>query len=264
MSMKFLVLEILKENLTYKKNYMKIKIVLFSLVLFFSCKKNDDLSARTGESYRLSPSCNPVNVFNSQIQYGTMKDQDNNVYRTIKIGDQEWMVENLRTTRYRNGDSLTEITDNQGWSAINFGAYCYYKNNQFNNCSYGKLYNWYAISDSRNIAPEGWHVPTEDDWQVLENYLRTNQASQLKTKGTDYWLTPNTNANNNTGFSALPGGNRTDDGYFSLMTYSGLWWTSTKYDDKSALVRFMMFNNESIKRCANTYKTGLSIRCVKD
>jgi len=197
-------------------------------------------------------------------QRGTLTDVDGNVYKTVKIGNQWWMAENLKVTRYRNGDSIPHAPNADTWSGhtssgqlqrgvsipmskydVTTGAYCNYNNDEGNVATYGRLYNWYAVADSRNIAPAGWHVPTDADWKQLEMYLGMSQAQadasfergtdeggKLKEADTTHWEPPNTGATNESGFSALPGGLRWVLGKFrSMGSYASFWSSTVNRDD---------------------------------
>jgi uncharacterized protein (TIGR02145 family) len=139
---------------------------------------------------------------------GIPVDIDGNEYHTVIIGGQEWMVENLRVTPYRNGDPIPNVSDTTSWRALTTGAYCSYDNDPSCSAMYGNLYNWYAVNDFRQIAPEGWHVPTYEEWIVLETHLGgdTIAGGKLKESGTEHWRAPNVGGTNESGFSALPGG----------------------------------------------------------
>lgn len=133
----------------------------------------------------------------------TVTDIDGNVYKTVTIGNQAWMAENLKVMRYRNGDAIPNVTGGTDWSNLSTGAYCSYDNDDNNIDTYGLLYNWYAVDDSRNLAPEGWHVPTDEEWKELEMYLGmsqseaddtgyrgTDEGGKLKEVGTTHWQSP--------------------------------------------------------------------------
>lgn len=212
---------------------------------------------------------------------GTVTDIDGNVYQTIQIGDQEWMMENLKVTHYRNGDSIPEVTDNSTWIVLTTGAYCNYDNNEGNVFTYGRLYNWYAVDDSRGIAPDGWHVPSDDEWKELEMYLGMTQAQaddtgergtdeggKLKETGYEHWNSPNTGATNEIGFTALPGGYRDsyDGGIFRDFGYHALFWTSTEYQSNHSCERELFYHNSMVSRCNSYYikNEGFSVRCVRD
>jgi uncharacterized protein (TIGR02145 family) len=226
-----------------------------------SCKKDDS-----------SPE-NPTNgkttaVFNSLLTYEIMTDQDGNTYNTITIGTQTWMAENLRTTKYQNGDAIPELTDNTSWVNSTSGAYCNYGNTTgFDTiATYGRLYNGYVISDSRSIAPEGWHVPSNDEWTTLINYLGgdTVAGSKLKEINTTHWESPNEGTTNESGFTALPAGYRSIDGEFLSMSYYSQWWSSSVTDAANAKLRSMVYFSNDIGSGEVSMKYGFSIRCIKD
>jgi uncharacterized protein (TIGR02145 family) len=197
---------------------------------------------------------------------GTVTDIDGNVYNTITIGTQVWMAENLKTTKYRNGNAIPNVTDNATWAALTTGAYCNYNNDANNVAIYGRLYNWYALSDSRNIAPIGWHVSTDAEWTTLTSYLggETGAGGKLKETGTSHWASPNTGATNQTGFTALPGGARFYNGPFDFFEYTGCWWTSTEGSTSSAWGISMYYNDGNKPRTNFPKYYGFSVRCVKD
>jgi uncharacterized protein (TIGR02145 family) len=212
------------------KKIIKISVlVLFVILVINGCKKGDN-----------SPS-NPYNgkttaVFNTGLTYGTMTDQDGNIYKTITIGTQTWMAENLRTTKYRDSTEIPNVTDNTAWEALTTGAYCNYNNTTSADtiATYGRLYNWYAATDSRNIAPAGWHVPTDAEWTTLTTYLGGESVAggKMKETGITHWISPNTGATNESGFSALPSGTRNWYDDFDFFIYLGVstnFWSTTAY-----------------------------------
>jgi len=136
----------------------------------------------------------------------TETDYDGNVYHTVTIGTQIWMVENLKTTHYRNGDPIPNVPDNTQWSNLTTSAYCNYNNDANNAKTYGLLYNWYAAINSLNICPVGWHVPSANEWKKLETYMGGVGVAggKMKEAGTTHWISPNTKAGNSSGFSGLP------------------------------------------------------------
>lgn len=208
-------------------------------------------------------------VFNTTKTYGTMTDQNGNTYKTITIGTQTWMAENLRVTKYRNGDPIPNVTDNTAWATLTTGAYCSYGNtaNKDDIASYGRLYNWYAASDSRNIAPLGWHVPTDAEWTTLTTYLSgaTVAGGKMKEAGTTHWTSPNTSATNESGFTALPSGYRgTNDGTFNYLGNYGNWWSSTAYGAANAWFRFMDYFTAYCCRDDYLKQNGFAVRLVKD
>jgi uncharacterized protein (TIGR02145 family) len=203
------------------------------------------------------------------IETGTVADIDGNVYITVKIGNQWWMAENLKVIHYRNGDPVTNLTDSTEWSNllhIYTEAYCDYNNIPSNSIIYGKLYDWYAVNDSRNLAPTGWHISTDAEWTTLTDYLggASNADEKLKEIGTIHWQGTNIGATNETGFTALPGGGRDANGSFSSLRDGGFWWTSTEADLYSAWCRGMTYDNNEVGRGYMYKSYGFSVRCVKD
>jgi uncharacterized protein (TIGR02145 family) len=223
--------------------------------------------------------CGSENVHNPNLTYGSMTDQDGNVYKTIVIGSQKWMAENLKTCHYRNGDIIPNLVGNFNWEYSNVGAFCWYNNDSASyNCPYGKLYNGYTISDPRNVCPIGWHVPAISEWTILSNYLGGSAVSggKMKSSAIDYWLQPNINAENTSGFSGLPGGFRAYHGSFDTLNAGGFWWSSSNcnsiYQNTRPLNIILGYNfNQTVigGGCSvdvgwNLYNSGLSIRCVND
>jgi len=207
----------------------------------------------------------------------TVTDIDGNVYQTVTIGTQLWMAENLKVIHYRNGDAIPNVTDATEWEILSTGAYCNYNNNSSNADTYGQLYNWYAVNDSRNIAPEGWHVPSDAEWKELEMYLGmsqseadaeglrgTDEGGKLKETGTTHWISPNTGATNESGFSALPGGYRNHDGYFSIVGSYAYFWSSTEYLSYFAWSRLLYYYYSVVNRISNDKECGFSVRCLRD
>jgi len=193
-------------------------------------------------------------------------DFDGNVYKTVKIGTQIWTAENLKVTHYRNGDPIPNVTDNTEWSNLTTGAYCNYNNDPTNAITYGKLYNWYAVADSRNLAPIGWHVPSDAEWQTLVNYLGGEEVAggKMKEAGTEHWASPNTGATNESGFSALPGGMRSDTAFYQLGN-DAYFWSVTDCDSYRAWEWTLFYNFADIYRNDLTTKlSGKSVRLVRD
>lgn len=209
----------------------------------------------------------------------TVTDIDGNVYNTVTIGTQTWMAENLKTTRYNDGTPIPLISDSialvgyqkvQFWKLLNTGAYCWYNHKAEYKNIYGALYNSYAVNTNR-LCPSGWHVPTFGDWRTLTSYLVDSIAGgKLKENGIEHWNIPNIGATNETGFTALPGGGRSEDGYFFDLGYRGIFWSS-------ACVRSRLSGLCTNCRQARTtsyissivegtpgLKSGFSVRCVCD
>jgi len=204
----------------------------------------------------------------------TVTDIDGNVYKTVKIGEQWWMAENLKVTHYRNGDEIANVTTKASWNNLTSGAYCNYDNDASNVATYGRLYNWYAVTDSRIIAPEGWHVPGNQEMKELEMFLGmkqsetdklgwrgTNEGNKLKsTTGWDQ----NGNGTDDYGFNALPGGYRDNDGNFIEIGHIGGFWCVTEYNSDEGLVLGLRYNGFNIGRGRNPKHIGVSVRCIKD
>ena len=187
------------------------------------------------------------------------------IYRSITIGSQTWLFENLRTTHYRNGDTIANVTDSTQWCIIQSGAYCDYGNQPANVETYGRLYNWYAVTDSRNIAPEGYHVAGYSEWQDLKIFLGAGDdvGAMLKETGTAHWISPN-NATNASGFTALPSGLRNDNGsYVNLGLYCNFW--NTQQAGVSQAYGFSLSFSETVF-AENVFfkRNGLAVRCIKD
>ena len=246
------------------KKIIKISVlVLFVILVINGCKKDDN-----------NP--NPYNgkttaVFNPSLTYGTLTDQDGNVYKTIVIGNQTWMAENLRTTKYRDGSPIPNVTEITAWGNLTTGAYCNYNNTTSADtiATYGRLYNWYAAIDSRNIAPTGWHVPNDAEWETLIYYLGGYSVvgGKMKETGTTHWISPNTGATNESGFTALPSGLRLGYiyGTFDNMGVLGIYLSSTFHSIDFQLRCPSVSNwDTSALHYAGNKDDGFAVRLVKD
>jgi len=184
----------------------------------------------------------------------------------VTIGSYTWMVKNLDVDHYRNGDLIPQETDPEKWSIGGTGAWCYYNNDSANGVIYGKLYNFWAIRDPRGLAPKGWHISSDSEWINLSDYLGANGlGGKLKEAGLNHWLSPNEGATNSSGFSALPGGCRGDDGRFIVLGTNGAWWTSTIGNHPFLVWAWSLsYNSSEILRSEIKYSAGYSVRCVKD
>ena len=252
-------------NTKMMKKLIKISVlVLFEILVISGCKKGND-----------NPS-NPYNgkttaVFNPGVTYGTMTDQDGNTYKTVTIGNQTWMAENLRTTKYSDGSAIPIVTDKTAWTSLTIGAYCNYQNAKGTDtvATYGRLYNWYAATDSHNIAPIGWHVPTDAEWTLLTTFLGGESVAggKMKETGTIHWFSPNTAATNESGFSATPSGvciGKILPTAFDELGVQGLYWSCTQYDASEAWVLNL---GHDITSCGHGYyfkQVGFAVRLVKD
>ncbi|NOQ27751.1 MAG: hypothetical protein GQ564_20500, partial [Bacteroidales bacterium] len=196
----------------------------------------------------------------------TVTDIDGNVYQTVQIGDQIWMAENLKTTKYNDGTAIALVTDNTEWENLTTGAYCWYNNDEasYKN-TYGALYNWYTVITGK-LCPTGWHVPTDAEWTMLTTYLggESIAGGKLKETGITHWETDNTGATNEAGFTALPGGYRFFNGMFSDIGYRSYWWSATEYGATGAWARSVYYGSSNTSRTANGKKEGFSVRCIRD
>ncbi|MGV9003096.1 FISUMP domain-containing protein [Flavobacterium sp.] len=172
-----------------------------------------------------------VVVSNSSV---TVTDIDGNVYQTVVIGTQTWTQTNLNVSKYRNGDTIPQVTNQSTWANLTTGAWCYYQNNTANGATYGKLYNWYAVNDPRGLAPAGYHIPSDAERITLTTFLGGESIAGGKMKSTTGWNSPNTAATNSSGFTGLPGGCRNDYGSFYFIGETGYWWSSSEDDATNA------------------------------
>jgi uncharacterized protein (TIGR02145 family) len=215
---------------------------------------------------------------NSQTrEIGIVSDINGNVYRTVVVGDQEWMAENLKTTTYNDGIEIPNVIELTRWVELTIGAYCWYNNDSSNAKKYGALYNWYAVNTGK-ICPVGWRIPSDKDWMQLEAYADSkyeygdkfwfevhsrgfDAGKKLKSiKGWD----PDCTGTNNFGFKALPGGERVSDLNFLTLGESGFWWTSTPADSNRVWYRRIINCDNGVFRGPHPKFVGFSVRCIKD
>jgi uncharacterized protein (TIGR02145 family) len=209
------------------------------------------------------------------LEYDTVTDVDGNTYKTVKIGNQWWMCENLKVEHYNDGSVLNFIdinTNDTTWSNATEGSFCF-----INDSIYGKLYNYQAVSDSRNLAPAGWHIPSDEEWKTMEKHIGmsdieasnlawrgTNQAEKIVIKSSVGWPAASLLfGTNEVGFSALPGGVRVIDGSTNTFQTTAFWWTRTLESNK-AYYRYIDFQHKKIFRQRTYPQYGMSVRCVKD
>ena len=197
------------------------------------------------------------------LQYGSVTDIDGNTYKTIKIGTQTWMAENLNVTHYKNGDPIANVLDSTEWFNLDTGAFCNYNNDEANAPIYGRLYNWQAVDNSKGIAPEGWHVPAKYEWETLINYLggSNGSAPKIRIEGDDYWWAHGI-GNNESGFSAIGAGARVDS--FKELKGYALWWTSSENTLLGGEYVYIDALNQNIIIINASKQCGMSIRCIKD
>jgi uncharacterized protein (TIGR02145 family) len=201
-------------------------------------------------------------AFNPDLTYGSVNDIDNNIYKTITIGTQTWMAENLKTTKYNDGTPIAFLPAESFWNVEDTAGYCWYNNDSI---VYGGIYNWQAVN-SNKLCPVGWHVPSDDEWTVLTTYLGGAETggSKLMEAGVGHWATPNTSLTNETGFTALPGGYRNYYGDFGNIKLYGYWWASTESSASYAYCRLIYYSFNNIGRTNTNKKSGLSVRCLLD
>lgn len=269
------------------------------------CRDSDCLGDSDGDGYRIKPCGDDCNDSDADVNPGLAEvcddgkdndcdgstdcgpdcfvtDIDGNTYPTVQIGDQCWMAENLKVTRYRHGSAIPNVTDDSDWINLTSGAYCNYDNDIDNVATYGRLYNWYAVDDSRGIAPEGWHVPSDEEWKQLEMHLGmsqseaddtgwrgTDEGGKLKATGTieggdGLWYSPNTGATNESGFSAVSAAYRVTNGQFANMGLVTGFWSSSEYNIDEAWVRALNTGSQIGRYNDSLKEWGLSVRCVKD
>src|SRR5690606_4476627 len=207
------------------KNLLFISSLCF--LILFSCSTEDSASSN-----------DPLEV----------NDIDNNTYSTVQICNQMWLVENLNTAHYLNGDEIPQVTNPTEWANLTTGAWCYYNNDSANGEVYGKLYNWYAINDPRGLAPEGWHIPTEEEWNNLEECLGGYNVAggKLKKNGTSHWASPNTSGSNSSGFTGLPGGTIDHLGEFYNESFVGYFWISAENTLTNVWGRYLYYDNTEL------------------
>ena len=198
--------------------------------------------------------------------YGSVSDIEGNRYKTINIGAQTWMANNLKTTKYNNGTAILPVTDEAVWDGLLKPGYSWYKNDEAAfKATYGALYNWYTVSTGK-LCPAGWHIPGEAEWTMLTTYLGGESVAggKLKETGSIYWVDPNGGATNELSYSALPGGFRYYDGKFFDFGFSGYWWSSGESSESKAWFRLIYYEDGSVYRFDGDKKMGLSVRCIKN
>jgi uncharacterized protein (TIGR02145 family) len=251
----------------------KLVYIVTILGLSFSCKKeatNDNSNNTSSVACIDNPNINfksigtPVGKFSDCI-----KDIDGNTYKTVTIGSQTWMAENLKTSKYNDGTTIPNSKVNSDWAKINIGSWCYFKNDSSFNSNYGKLYNGYVIISSmngnKNVCPIDWHVPSYEEWIVLIDNLGGSDVAGGKMKAIDQtWGTLNIDANNISLFTGLPGGFRDSISRFSGEGSYGYWWSSTNFNF-NLTKRINLYGFDGKIHWANSQNTkGFSIRCLKD
>jgi uncharacterized protein (TIGR02145 family) len=194
-----------------------------------------------------------------------VKDQDANIYKTVKIANQTWMSENLKTTKFNDGTPIPLARENTTWLGLTSPAYCWYDNDSTYKDIYGALYNGYAVNTGK-LCPLGWHVSSDAEWSALVTFLGGENIAggKLKEKGISHWSGTNPGATNESGFTALPGGSRYTNGFFFTIKNLGYWWTSIESKTLNGWYRSLYNRNNSVSRNFYDLTNGFSVRCVKD
>jgi uncharacterized protein (TIGR02145 family) len=190
-------------------------------------------------------------------------DADGNAYTSVVIGTQEWLSQNLKTTKYCNGDPLVTDLISISWQSSSVGAWAYYNDDSTMNDIFGKLYNFYAVTDTRGVCPCGWHVPTTIEWNTLADFLGGPTTSGGTLKSTTNWNTPNTGATNDSGFGAQGGGYRLSNGNYSQQNVYGYFWTKNTFGSEG-VYRRLNFDTAAVQSLFYSKRGGLSVRCLKD
>lgn len=223
--------------------------LIIAATVFTGCKKDDDDDDNK-----------------NGLQYGTMQDIEGNTYKTIKIGEQTWMAENLRATKYNNGDTIPQVTDDTQWAMLAAPAYCWYQNDKENSGkTYGALYSWFTVATGK-LCPAGWRVPSDTAWNELVTYLGGEKgiANKLMKEGTTLWKNLTVTPTNESGFSAIPGGKRDMSGHFyDQGTFAG-WWTSTEFSPGYILIKHLQNSSDDLHTLGYVKFNGLSVRCIKE
>jgi uncharacterized protein (TIGR02145 family) len=201
----------------------------------------------------------------SQDTGETVTDVDGNVYHTIKIGTQVWMLENLKTTKYRSHAPIQKLIDAGKWEYDASGAYSWYNDDESSKDIYGALYNWAAVNKG-NLAPNGWHIPSIEEWQVLIDFLGGEKIAggKMKDLGTDFWDSPNTGGDNSSGFKAIANGVKSKEGSYSFAGNRCIFWSSTGSNLLQAKTVTLMFNSPKVFIFSNSKNYGCAVRCIKD
>jgi uncharacterized protein (TIGR02145 family) len=220
-----------------------------------------------------------ISTFSQAKSGGQVVDIDKNIYNTVIIGDQVWLKENLKVTRFNNGDPIQMVADTLAWATLTTPAYCNYDNMETLAQEYGRLYNYYTVVDNRKLCPSGTHLPNDNEWEVLSDFLGGMKVAggKMKEPGTKHWNSPNVMSIdtitgniseipiNTSGFSALPAGRQYHNCYTFLGEYTQMWSiTQCEYDDTLVWCRYLTFSLPHLNRFTYKKHYGLSVRCLKD
>ena len=244
----------MKRTMKKKINSWIFSLIIMSTLLLLtnSCEKDDDTAP-----------AEPETETETETEIGTLTDIDGNIYNTIKIGNQWWMAENLKTIKYNDDTSIPIVTDNDVWYNLTTPGYCWYNNDaETYKATYGALYNFHTVNTGK-LCPTGWHVPTYTEWETLITFLggKDLAGGKLIEKGTAHWVATNDEVTNESGFTALPGGFRMLG--FSKINERGYWMMRKDFDDQN-LSRLLLLPGGTIDIWRSTSNMGYSVRCVKD
>jgi uncharacterized protein (TIGR02145 family) len=200
--------------------------------------------------------------FNPDLVYDSIYDSEGNKYKTIAIGTQTWMAQDLKATRFNDGTAIRFVPDGTAWAALTTPGYCWFPNDSL---GYGAIYNWFAVNTGK-LCPDGWHVPTDDEWTILTDYLggKSVAGGKMKETGDFHWQSPNSGATNESGFTALPTGSRNLAGTFNNLSKYSYWWSSTEWSTSGAWYRDVYYGYMSVDRSNANTKSGATVRCLKD
>jgi uncharacterized protein (TIGR02145 family) len=201
-------------------------------------------------------------TFNPDLTYDSVTDADGNSYKTIEIGTQTWMAENLRTTKYNDNTNIPLYSSSTPWAALTTPGFCWYNRDSV---TYGALYNWYAVNTGK-LCPAGWHVPSDNEWTTLTTSIggESTAGSELKETGSTHWLSPNSGADNLSGFTALPGGYCGYDGGFNNIRTHGDWWSGSEASTLEAYYQDLYYGYIYVNKSSSSKNSGFSVRCLKD
>jgi len=262
------------QAITEKKSIMNSKGVKGNVNMNYTANERLKYTAVSGNNSTVMTDI-PTADETVTFTFTECKDGDNNHYPVVQIGTQLWMAENLKTTTYNEGTAIPNITVDATWEATITGAFCDYDNTAANSTTFGRLYNWYAVDNNaatmvasnagKNVCPVSWHVPSDAEWTTLTTFLgETFAGDKLKEPGKTHWLSPNTDATNETGFTTLPGGFRDSNGSYGGIYASGLLWSSTEVNPENIWGRWLSYNFTFVGSHTVGKQTGYSVRCIRD
>ena len=248
--------------------FYKLQLILIFFVLASSCQRgaSNELSSGGSDSNEVSSGRSNSNEVSSEQSNSNEVSSGESASNEVTIGKQIWMAENLNVDEFRNGDPIPEAKTNEEWQNMgeqNEAAWCYYDNDPANGIKYGKLYNWYAVADSRGLCPAGWHLPSDGEWTQLTKTLGGDNDTGSKMKSANGW-SDGGNGTNSSGLSSLPGGLRSDVGTYYSIGNHGIWWSSTEFSTSSAWFRLLVYSDGNVLRENGLMRNGFSVRCVRD